>query len=117
MVEESQGRSINGKFKFCKRELQNKSYFYGFEESFRLNQFGFTMRDDELLTVGEHQDGLLEGLGRSSNRYVEIKDGVFSNGDLIGIGASFNPQTNKYIFGNFGPKNVDILREGFNWPF
>ena len=74
------------------------------------------MRDEEVLSIGEHQHGVLEGLGRFCDKFVEVKDGVFSNGELVGIGAVFNPKSNKYIFGNYDENRVDIISEGYNWP-
>ena len=71
--------------------------FYGFQEVTKLSKkFGIMMRDNELISVGEHQNNLLQGIGRLYEK-DHILDGAFRNGRVDGIGIDFSRTNNKFV--------------------
>lgn len=56
------------------------------------------LRENELLSVGEHIENNLEGIGRM---YGDggWEDGIFKAGELKGIGVRYNRINNKYTIG------------------
>lgn len=73
--------------------------FFGYEECFnRGRRFGFVLRENRMVSIGEHQGMALEGIGRF---YAEecVEDGIFKDGYLRGVGVKFYRQGNRYTIG------------------
>lgn len=88
--------------------------FFGYEECFnRGRRYGFILSGNKVLSVGEHFNNMLEGIGRF---YAEdcIEDGIFKEGHLRGIGIKYYPQGNKYSLGEHDGKSA--LEKGFGFP-
>jgi hypothetical protein len=88
--------------------------FFGYEECFNKGRrYGFILRENQVVSVGEHLNNTLEGIGRFyGDDFVE--DGIFKDGYLKGIGIKYYRQGNKYTLGEHDGKSN--LEKGFGFP-
>jgi antitoxin component YwqK of YwqJK toxin-antitoxin module len=57
------------------------------------------MSNGEVRSIGEHNNDVLDGLGRVYYRNDRVEDGVFKRGELNGIGVQYSKINNKYMIG------------------
>lgn len=87
---------------------------FGYEECFNKGRrYGFILRENRVVSVGEHFNNSLEGIGRYYGEDF-IEDGIFKEGYLRGIGVKYYRQGNKYTIGEHDGKSN--LEKGFGFP-
>lgn len=88
--------------------------FFGYEECFNKGKrYGFILKENKVISVGQHFNNLLEGIGRFYGEEC-IEDGIFKEGYLKGIGIKYYFQGNRYTIGEHDGKST--LEKGFGFP-
>ncbi len=72
------------------------------------------MRDNELVSVGEHNNNLLQGIGRLYDK-DHVLDGAFRNGRVEGIGIDYMRSNNKFVL-EIHDGVEDRVEKGFGFP-
>ena len=72
------------------------------------------MVGDELVSIGEHNNNLLQGIGRMLVG-EQVVDGAWRNGEVDGLGIFYHRKQNKFVVNlNNGPDNA--AEKGFGFP-
>lgn len=54
------------------------------------------LKNNEILSLGEFQNNILNGIGKNVNEDEIIEDGIFKNGKLNGLGVTYDSNRNEY---------------------
>jgi hypothetical protein len=109
-------KTDSSRFEPSSRCCHQDLHFYGFTSVYNRNRgIGMVVRHGEVLSIGEHENGLLDGLGRAYTSDGIVEDGIFKQGRLHGIGIQYNKANNKYILGEHD-NDSENFEKGLGFP-
>jgi hypothetical protein len=87
---------------------------FDYEECFNKGKrYGFILKENRVVSIGEHFNSTLEGIERFYGKAC-IEDGIFKEDYFKGIGIKYYRQGNKYSIGKHNDRST--LEKGFGYP-